>query len=229
MAMSERTTKKEMLEKHILRRGVRNPSVLQAMESVERKNFLPKELEEFAYEDGPLPIGKGQTISQPYIVAFMADALKLRKSDNILEVGSGCGYNAAVLSKLVNKVYTMEIIEWLAELAQHNLDREGCVNVHVRYGDGYRGWPEKAPFDSIILTAACPEIPIPLKRQLKIGGKILAPVGTIRQELTLLEKLDERKFRQKTLIPVRFVSMTGMAQKEARERLSQRQDTRDLS
>lgn len=219
-----------MIEKHILKRGVKNPAILQAMESVERKNFIPPELNEFAYEDGPLPIGKGQTISQPYIVAFMADALNLQKSDVVLEVGSGCGYNAAILSKLAGKVYTMEIVEWLAELAQRNLDREGCQNVHVRFGDGYRGWPEKGPFDAIVLTAACSQIPKPLKEQLKIGGKILAPVGSVRQELILLEKLAERKYRQRTLMPVRFVSMTGLAQKEARQRLIEGGgEIRDLS
>lgn len=215
------TTKREMIEKHIIKRGVKSPTVLQAMESVDRKNFLPPDLHEFAYEDGPLPIGKGQTISQPYIVAFMADALKLNKSDVILEVGAGCGYNAAVLGRLASKVYTMEIVEWLAELAEKNLAREGSNNVYVRLGDGYKGWPEKGPFDAIILTAACPQIPKPLKEQLKIGGRLLAPVGTIRQELILLTKLGERKFRQKTLLPVRFVTMTGLAQKEAQKRLEE--------
>lgn len=213
------TTKQEMIEKHIIKRGVKNPTVLQAMESVERRNFVPEDLKEFAYEDGPLPIGKGQTISQPYIVAFMAEALKLNKSDVVLEVGAGCGYNAAVMGKLAAKVYTMEIVEWLAETAQHNLDKEGCENVYVRFGDGYRGWPEKGPFDAIVLTAACPQIPKPLKEQLKIGGKIIAPIGSIRQELILLEKLEERKYRQRTLLPVRFVSMTGLVQKEAQKRL----------
>lgn len=208
-------TKIEMIEKHIKGRGVSDPKVIKALEEISRENFVPPEMKEFAYEDGPLPIGKGQTISQPYIVAFMAEALKLSSDSVVLEVGSGCGYNAAVLSKIANKIYSMEIIEWLSELAQENLDKENIENVFVRHGDGYRGWPGKAPFDAIILTAAAPEIPLPLKKQLKVGGRLLAPIGTIRQELILLEKLGEQKFRQKTLLPVRFVPMTGEAQKES--------------
>lgn len=214
----EHTTKRKMIERHIIKRGVKDINVLQAMESVERKNFIPEELAEYAYEDGPLPIGKGQTISQPYIVAFMAQALKLSSQDVVLEVGAGCGYNAAVLSKLASKVYSMEIVEWLAQLAQRNVDKEGLSNVYVRHGDGYRGWPEKAPFDAIVLTAACPQIPKALKEQLKIGGRLLAPVGSVRQELILLEKLAEHKYRQKTLLPVRFVSMTGLVQESIKSR-----------
>lgn len=206
------TSKREMIENHIIKRGVKNPQVLQAMESIERKSFVPDEYLEFAYDDGPLPIGKGQTISQPYIVAFMADALKLNKGDKVLEVGSGCGYNAAILSRIASKVYSIEIVEWLAQLAQKNLSKEGINNVFVKLGDGYKGWKEKGPFDAIIMTAACSEIPMPLKEQLKVGGRLLAPVGSLRQELVLLEKTGDRKYKQRTLLPVRFVTMTGIAE-----------------
>ena len=207
--------KEEMLEYQLKKRGIVNPAVLKAMETIERANFLPKGVKQHAYEDGPLPIGKGQTISQPYIVAFMAQALDLKPDSVVLEVGAGCGYSAAVLSQIASKVYSIEIIEWLARVAEKNLDNEKIQNAFVRRGDGYKGWPAKAPFDAITLAAAPSEIPEPLKEQLKIGGKLLAPVGTIRQELTLLEKIGERKFRQKSLMPVRFVPMTGQAQKSS--------------
>lgn len=206
------TTKREMIEEHIMRRGIKDESVLNALREIDRKDFIPEPMKPYAYEDGPLPIGKNQTISQPYIVAFMAEALKLTKESKVLEVGSGCGYNAAVLSRLASKVYSIEIIEWLAEKAQNNIEKLNLDNVHIKFGDGYKGWPDKGPFDAIIITAAPSTIPEPLKEQLKIGGKLLAPVGTIRQELILLEKVAHRKYRQKNLMPVRFVPMTGIAQ-----------------
>ncbi|MCO4756137.1 MAG: protein-L-isoaspartate(D-aspartate) O-methyltransferase [Bacteriovoracaceae bacterium] len=206
------TTKREMIEEHIMRRGIKDESVLNALREIDRKDFIPEPMKPYAYEDGPLPIGKNQTISQPYIVAFMAEALKLTKESKVLEVGSGCGYNAAVLSRLASKVYSIEIIEWLAEKAQNNIEKLNLENVHIKFGDGYKGWPDKGPFDAIIITAAPSTIPEPLKEQLKIGGKLLAPVGTIRQELILLEKVAHRKYRQKNLMPVRFVPMTGIAQ-----------------
>ncbi|MBC75852.1 MAG: protein-L-isoaspartate O-methyltransferase [Halobacteriovoraceae bacterium] len=206
-------TKEQMIEHHIIKRGIKDNAVIKAIREVDRKDFLSESLAKYAYEDGPLPIGKGQTISQPYIVAFMAEALSLNKNSRVLEVGTGCGYNAAVLSKLANHVYTVEIIDWLAERAQKTLDALNYENIFIKYGDGYKGWPDKGPFDAIIITAAPPAIPEPLKEQLKVGGKLLAPVGTIRQELIMLEKIEERKYRQRNLMPVRFVPMTGQAQK----------------
>lgn len=207
------TTKKEMLEKQLKNRGISDSKVLQAMEEVDRKNFVPEEMEPHAYEDRPLPIGKEQTISQPYIVAYMAQELQVGKDDRILEIGTGCGYNAAVLSKMAGKVYSIEIIEWLAQYAKENLTKTKAVNVETRHGDGYNGWSEKSPFDAIVLTAAPASIPAPLKNQLKVGGKIIAPVGRAGQKLVRLEKISENDFKEETLLMVSFVPMTGEAQK----------------
>lgn len=208
-----KTTKQEMIERQLKGRDITDPNVLMAMREVDRTLFVPLNLEEEAYKDGPLPIGEGQTISQPYIVAYMAQLLNLKKEDTILEVGSGCGYNAAVISKLVSHVYSVEIIEWLADQAKWHLLKAGIENVTVKQGDGYQGWSEHAPYDAIILTAAPPEIPGPLRKQLKVGGKMLAPVGENNQKLVLIEKINENEFSEETLIPVRFVPMTGQAQK----------------
>ncbi|MEX0719185.1 MAG: protein-L-isoaspartate(D-aspartate) O-methyltransferase [Balneolaceae bacterium] len=205
-------TKHEMIENHLKRRGVRDPNVLQAMREVDRTLFVPEELKGYAYEDRALPIGKAQTISQPYIVAYMAQELKLSPEDVVLEVGTGCGYNAAVLSKIVKQVYSIEIIEWLADLAQENLEKAEVKNVNAHFGDGFKGWPEKAPFDAIMLTAAPPDIPEPLKKQLKINGRLLSPVGRARQKLIMMQKTDENSFKKRTLILVKFVPMTGEAQ-----------------
>lgn len=201
-------TKEEMIRHHLQGRDIRDPEVIRAMEEVDRKAFVPEELKPYAYEDGPLPIGRGQTISQPYIVAYMAQHLDLKKEDVILEIGSGCGYNAAVLSRLVTKVYSIEIIKWLAELARTNLEKAGIKNVCTRYGDGHKGWPEKAPFDKIILTASTPNIPESLKEQLKISGRLMAPVSNSYQNLVIMEKKGQDEFCMKELIPVRFVPMT---------------------
>ncbi|MFO8129525.1 MAG: protein-L-isoaspartate(D-aspartate) O-methyltransferase [Bacteroidales bacterium] len=201
-------TKEEMIRHHLQGRDIRDPEVIRAMKEVDRKAFVPEELKPYAYEDGPLPIGRGQTISQPYIVAYMAQHLDLKKEDVILEIGSGCGYNAAVLSRLVTKVYSIEIIKWLAELARTNLEKAGIKNVCTRYGDGHKGWPEKAPFDKIILTASTPNIPESLKEQLKISGRLMAPVSNSYQNLVIMEKKEQDEFCMKELIPVRFVPMT---------------------
>lgn len=205
--------KEEMIENQLKRRGINDPNVLQAMREVDRELFIPPEMRDKAYFDGPLPIGKGQTISQPYIVAYMAQELKLKPDDIVLEIGTGCGYNAAVMSKLVKHVYSIEVIEWLAEYAKENLAATGIENISTRYGDGYKGWPEEAPFDAIALTAAPPAIPGPLKQQLKIGGRLLAPVGVTRQSLNLLERTGQETFKEKELLLVSFVPMTGEAQK----------------
>ncbi|MFO8145793.1 MAG: protein-L-isoaspartate(D-aspartate) O-methyltransferase [Gillisia sp.] len=205
-------TKEEMIENQLIRRGIKDPDVLQAMREIDRELFIPEEMRDKAYYDGPLPIGKGQTISQPYIVAYMAQELKLKPDDIVLEIGTGCGYNAAVMSKLVSHVYSIEVIEWLAEYAKENLETAGIENISTRWGDGYKGWPEEAPFDAIILTAAPPAIPEPLKEQLKIGGRLLAPVGVTRQSLNLLTRTGKDTFIEKELILVSFVPMTGRAQ-----------------
>lgn len=206
------TTKEDMIEFQLKRRGIKDLRVLQAMQEVDRKDFVPEDLKPHAYEDSPLPIGEGQTISQPYIVAYMAQELKLRPEDIVLEIGTGCGYNAAVLSRIAKHVYSVEIVEWLANLAKENLEKTGFENIDTRYGDGYKGWPEEAPFDAIVLTAAPPEVPEPLKNQLKLGGKLLAPVGTRTQRLMLIERDDQDIFTDRTLLPVSFVPMTGKAQ-----------------
>ncbi len=205
------TTKEEMIERDLRGRGVRNEDVLRAMEEVERSHFVPEDLREHAYADRPLPIGREQTISQPFIVAYMAEALGVSRGDKVLEIGAGCGYNAAILSRIADHVHSIEIVEWLADMARSNLDAAGIENVTVRHGDGFAGWPAEAPFDAVMITAAPPEIPEPLKQQLKIGGRLLAPVGVGSQQLVLIEKIGEGEYREHPLIPVRFVPMTGEA------------------
>ncbi len=206
-------TKQDMIERQLKGRGISDPGVLSAMEEVDRSLFVPEDEQDKAYEDRPLPIGKNQTISQPYIVAYMAEQLQLEKDEKVLEVGTGCGYNAAVISRLVSHVYSVEIIEWLAQLAKENLEKTDYDNITTKHGDGYSGWEEFAPFDAILLTAAPSSIPKPLKDQLKVGGRLLAPVGRLDQKLVMLYKTGENTFEEKTLLPVRFVPMTGRADK----------------
>ncbi|MCU0772187.1 MAG: protein-L-isoaspartate(D-aspartate) O-methyltransferase [Verrucomicrobia bacterium] len=193
-------------------RGITDPRVLEAMRRVPRHEFVPSELRSQAYADHPLPIGFGQTISQPFIVAFMTECLDARPTDRVLEVGTGSGYQAAVLAELVAEVYTIEIVEPLAEQASADLNRLGYTNVHVRAGDGYQGWPGKAPFDAIIVTCAPEAVPQPLVEQLAEGGRMIIPVGRIwEQQLILLEK-EQGRLEQTSVLPVRFVPMTGKAQ-----------------
>jgi protein-L-isoaspartate(D-aspartate) O-methyltransferase len=197
-----------MIERQLRGRGIRDPRVLQAMRSVPREKFVPKELRNSAYDDRPLPIGYGQTISQPFIVAFMTEQLQPAKTQRVLEIGTGSGYQAAVLSNLVAEVYTIEIVRPLAERAAAVLSELGYKNVHVKAGDGYKGWPEHAPFDAIIVTAAPDHVPAPLVEQLKEGGRMVIPVGERgAQKLYLLEKRDGQ-VRQTAVIPVRFVPLT---------------------
>ena len=203
----------DMIKYQLKARKIRDPKVLRAMEEVDRMLFVPFDLQDKAYEDRPLPIGENQTISQPYIVAYMAEKLQLDKSQKVLEIGTGCGYNAAILSRLAKQVFSIEINDWLAKTAKENIAETGFENIITKQGDGYAGWPAEAPFDAIILTAAPPSIPDPLKEQLKVGGKILAPVGRLNQKLVLIHKTGENTFKEKTLLPVRFVPMTGKADK----------------
>ena len=193
-------------------RDITNARVLTAMGKVPRHEFVPERLRAQAYEDRPLPIGHGQTISQPYIVAFMTEQLEPRPADRVLEIGTGSGYQAAVLAELVEKVYTIEIIEDLAKRAATDLQRLGYTNVYVRAGDGYKGWPEAAPFDAIIVTCAPEKVPQPLIDQLKDGGRMIIPVGPISdQELVLLRK-HGNQLEQRAVLPVQFVPMTGQSQ-----------------
>ena len=178
---------------------------------------MPESQRPYAYEDRPLPIGHGQTISQPYIVALMSALLKLDGSEKVLEVGTGSGYQAAVLSVLAREVYSIEIVQPLAERAARDLERLGYANVQVRHGDGYRGWPEQAPFDAIIVTAAPDHVPQPLIDQLAMNGRMILPVGEGSQDLVLIRRTEAGVLRDEVL-PVRFVPMTGIAEDEGRER-----------
>ena len=197
-----------MVERQLRPRGIDDSRTLRAMAKVPREKFVAKELQARAYEDRPLPIGYGQTISQPFIVAFMTQELKPKPTDRILEVGTGSGYQAAVLAELVAEVYTIEIVKPLAESAEVRLRELGYKNVHVKAGDGYKGWREHAPFDAIIVTAAPDHVPQPLVEQLKEGGRMIIPVGkTFAQELYLLEKRGG-VVKQTAVIPVKFVPLT---------------------
>ena len=205
--------RRDMVELQIRDRGVHQPAVLRAMESVPRHLFVPEEDRKQAYTDAPLPIGWGQTISQPYIVALMTQLLDLGPNDKVLEIGTGSGYHAAVLSRVAGEVYTIEIIDQLGRQAKSTLQQLGYQNVHTRIGDGYQGWPDEAPFDAIILTAAPPKIPQPLIDQLKVGGRMVVPVGSYVQDLMLITKTAQG-IEKKTVAPVRFVPMTGEAQRK---------------
>jgi len=194
-------------------RNITNALVLNAMGKVPRHEFVPERLRYRAYQDCPLPIGYDQTISQPYVVAFMTEQLEPKPTDHVLEIGTGSGYQAAVLAELVARVYTVEIIEDLARRAAADLKRLGYTNVSVRAGDGYKGWPEAAPFDAIIVTCAPEKVPPPLIKQLKHGGRMIIPVGPAwDQELVLLRKQGDR-LEQHAVLPVRFVPMTGQSQR----------------
>jgi protein-L-isoaspartate(D-aspartate) O-methyltransferase len=196
----------EMVRSQIQARGVDDPRVLDAMRSVKRHLFVPTASVDEAYEDFPLPIGEGQTISQPYIVALMTELLDTKPTDRVLEVGTGSGYQAAVLSRLVADVYSIEIVKSLSERAGEELAKQGYSNVHLRVGDGYNGWPEHAPFDGIVVTAAPPEIPQKLVDQLADGGRMVVPVGTNYQELLLIEKKGS-EITKRVITAVRFVPM----------------------
>ncbi len=203
----------EMVKTQIAARGISDKRVLEAMTKVERHKFVPEEYRIYAYVDHALPIDEDQTISQPYIVALMTELLELKGSEKVLEIGTGSGYQAAVLAELASEVYTIEIVEPLAKSSDSLLSELGYKNIFVRAGDGYKGWPEKAPFDAIIVTCAPETIPQPLIDQLADGGRLVIPVGDKWQELILLTKKDG-KITQEKIIPVRFVPMTGEAEKK---------------
>ena len=197
----------KMVTDQIERRGVRDSSVLRTMRKTPRHLFIPDHLKNSAYSDSPLPIGEGQTISQPYIVALMTELLQLEGGETVLEIGTGSGYQAAVLSPLAKEVFTIEIVKPLANNAKKQLKNLGYENVTVKWGDGYKGWIEHAPYDRVIVTAAPDQVPQALIDQMKIGGLLVIPVGTYYQELKVITKISEQETEEKSIIPVRFVPM----------------------
>ena len=197
-----------MVEQQILNRDIKAPMVVQAMRKVPRHRFVPASVRHLAYADHPLPIGSEQTISQPYIVAYMTEAAGISPTDKVLEIGTGSGYQAAVLGEIAREVFTIEIIPELAEGARSILAELGYGNVHVKAGNGYLGWPEHAPFDAILVTAAPEEVPQALVDQLAVGGKMVVPVGATNQDMMIIERTQRGVVERKT-IPVRFVPMTG--------------------
>src|SRR5215216_4465712 len=199
--------RQQMVQRQLMTRGINDARVLAAMAKVPREEFVAPESRAASYEDGPLPIGYGQTISQPYVVAFMTEQLRPKPSDRVLEVGTGSGYQAAILAELVSEIYSIEIVEPLAKTAEVTLQRLGYKNVHLKIGDGYKGWPEMAPFDAIIVTCAPDKVPQPLADQVKDGGRMIIPVGErFAQQLYLLEKKNGQ-LKQSITLPVRFVPM----------------------
>src|SRR2546425_1044409 len=206
--------RERMVKEQIVMRGVVEERVLAAMRKVPREEFVPAEFRAESYTDRPLPIGYDQTISQPFIVAFMTEELRPQPTDRVLEIGTGSGYQAAILAELVAEVYSIEIIEPLAKNAEATLERLGYKNVHVKAGDGYKGWVEHAPFDAVIVTCAPDHVPKPLVDQLREGGRMIIPVGGFGdQELYLLEKKNGQ-LQRRSVLPVRFVPMAGEAQKK---------------
>ena len=204
--------RRDMVDQQIRRRQVKAPNVLRAMEEVPRHRFVPDHQRSSAYVDSPVPIGDGQTISQPYVVALMTELLELDDDSKVLEIGTGSGYQAAVLSRIAKEVYSIEIRESLGEQARALLQDLGYDNVEVRIGDGYQGWPDHAPFDGIIVTAAPERIPQPLVDQLKLGGKMVIPVGRFLQELLVITKT-EHGIQTREVAGVRFVPMIGEVEK----------------
>jgi len=206
--------RQQMVDQQLKPRGINNERLLAVMAKVPREEFVPPDQRADAYQDGPLSIGYDQTISQPYIVAFMTEQLGAKPGDRVLEIGSGSGYQTAILAQLVAEVYSIEILEPLAKIAEATLQRLGYKNVHLKVGDGYDGWPEEAPFDSIIVTCAPEKVPHPLVAQLKEGGRMVIPVGErFAQQLYLLEKKNGR-LKESVTLPVRFVPMVREGQKQ---------------
>ncbi len=198
--------RKAMVETQIKARGIKDDQVLRALNKVARHKFVPKAMRKYAYNDEPLPIGKGQTISQPYIVAYMTEVLELTDKDKVLEIGTGSGYQAAILAEIAQEVYSVEIVQELALRAQEVLTGEGYKNIYFHSGDGTFGWHKHAPYDAIMVTAAPTRIPEKLQDQLKINGRMILPVGDAFQELVLINR-GKSKFKTKKLLPVRFVPL----------------------
>lgn len=207
---STRAQRMRMVTEQIVARGIEDEAVLRAMRTVHRHRFVPIEMRAYAYEDRPLEIGRDQTISQPYVVAFMTEALDVAPEHRVFELGTGSGYQAAVLAEIVDEVYTVEIVASLAERARATLAALGYDNVHVRAGDGWAGWPEASPFDRIVVTAAAPEVPTTLLDQLRPGGVMVLPVGPPdgAQVLVRVDKRMDGTVRTRELLPVRFVPVT---------------------
>ncbi len=201
------SAKKRMVENQIKARSITDEDILNALYKVDRHLFVPDDQKRYAYQDRPLPIGERQTISQPFIVAFMTNVLKIKRNEKVLEIGTGSGYQAAILGELCDSVYTIEINKTLGERADSLLRKLNYKNIKVKIGDGYKGWKEFAPFDAIIVTCSPANIPLPLKEQLKEGGRMIIPVGdSFRQELVYIEKFKDKLF-EKEILPVRFVPM----------------------
>ena len=208
--LSHAALRERMVDRQIRHRGVRDDAVLSAMLEVPRERFVPESLVSLAYDDRPLPIGEGQTISQPYIVAMMTEALRLRRRDRVLEIGTGSGYAAAVLATIAAEIYTIERIQNLAESARKRLAALGYSNVHVRYGDGSLGWPAHAPYDAIIVTASGPDVPTALLEQLAVGGRLVMPIGKLEhQRLVRVERTGPECYPREILEPVVFVPLIG--------------------
>jgi protein-L-isoaspartate(D-aspartate) O-methyltransferase len=210
----EAKARRRMVDQHLRARDITDSHVLEVMGRVGRHRFVPEDFRGQAYADHPLPIGHEQTISQPYIVALMTQLARPKPTDRALDIGTGSGYQAAVLAELCKEVYSIEILKPLADGARTRLEELGYDNVTVRCGDGYQGWPDKAPFDVIIVAAAPDHVPKPLVEQLAPGGRLVIPVGSFYQELLLLQKQTDGAVRQESVIPVRFVPMTGKAQEQ---------------
>ena len=208
-----RVLREKMVVTQIESREVRDPKVLAAMRKVPRHLFVPEEVRDESYNDYPLPIGQDQTISQPYIVAIMTELLRLKGGEKVLEIGTGSGYQAAILAEIASEVYTIEIVEELGRSAENRLKEMGYKNIHVMVGDGYKGRPDVAPFDGIMVTAAPPFIPPPLKEQLRVGGRLVLPVGELFQELVVVTR-SPTGYDTEKIFPVRFVPMTGQIQEK---------------
>ncbi len=204
----------QMVERQIKARGISTPKVLNAFRKVERHKFVLSGYISSAYSDSPLPIDEGQTISQPYIVAFMTEALNLKRTDKVLEIGTGSGYQAAILAELCDSVFTIEIFEKLGEKSARLFKELGYENIWTKIGDGYKGWPEHAPFDAIIVTCAPTQVPEPLKEQLAEGGRMIIPVGDYPVQKLVLMKKSKGKLRQENVLPVRFVPMIDSSGKK---------------
>jgi protein-L-isoaspartate(D-aspartate) O-methyltransferase len=210
---SPSAARERMVRSQIAARGIKDPRVLEAMRTIPRENFLDGQYRSEAYSDHPVPIGGGQTVTQPYVAALMTELLDISSSDRVLEIGTGSGYESAILSKLARHVYSIEILPDIARKAQERLRALHCDNIDFRVGDGYRGWAEAAPFDAILVTAASRKIPEPLLDQLAPNGRMVIPVGDFYQELKVYSKAADGAVSEKSVLPVRFVPMSGEADK----------------